>query len=149
MAAPRDPEAAFLGTGWSFPPTFSPATDTVVMVSAEADVRQSLWVLFTTAPGERVMLPTYGCDLSRLVFTNLTTTVTTQIADAVRMAVLEWEPRIDVDEVAVSRQPDADGMISITVVYTVRRTNSRSNLVFPFYLREGTLVPAASLPDAA
>lgn len=144
----RDPEAAFLGTGWTFPPTFSRPGETIVMVSAEADVRQSLWVLFTTAPGERVMLPTYGCDLWRMVFTNLTTTVTTQIADAVRLAVLEWEPRIDVDEVAVSRVPETDGLITVTLAYTVRRTNSRSNLVFPFYLREGTLVPATSLPDA-
>jgi phage baseplate assembly protein W len=141
----QDPERAFLGTGWTFPPTFSRAANAVVMVSADADIRQSLWVLFTTAPGERVMLETYGCDLWRMVFTNLTATVITQIGDAVRMAVLNWEPRIDVDAVEVSRAPDQDGLISITVAYTVRHTNSRSNLVFPFYLREGTLVPASDV----
>lgn len=140
----RNAEAEFLGTGWTFPPTFSRGRAVVLMATGEEDVRQSLRVLFYTAPGERVMLPTYGCDLWRMVFGTLTTTLKTQIAEAVRMAVLNWEPRVDVDAVTVASVPREEGMITVELAYTIRQTNSRDNLVFPFYVREGTLVPAAA-----
>lgn len=133
----------FLGTGWTFPPTFSRGTLAVVTASGDADIQQSLRVLFSTAPGERTLLEDYGCDLWRMVFVSLTTTVITQIGDAVRMAVLKWEPRIDVDAVEVAMAPGTEALVAITVAYTIRGTNARSNLVYPFYLREGTLVPAA------
>jgi phage baseplate assembly protein W len=140
----RDPETAFLGTGWSFPPTFTRHGLTVVTATGAADVRQSLWVLFSTAPGERVMLPTYGCGIWRMVFRTLTTTATTEIADAVAKAVLEWEPRVDLDGVAVKADPEQQGLVTVSVDYVIRTTNTRDNLVYPFYLREGTLVPAAA-----
>lgn len=140
----RDAETAFLGTGWTFPPTFDRGQTTVVMAVGEADVRESLWVLFSTAPGERVMLPTYGCAIWRMVFRTLTTTATTEIADAVARAVLDWEPRVDLAGVAVAADPEQQGLVSITVDYVIRTTNTRDNLVYPFYLREGTLVPAAA-----
>ncbi|HVG43241.1 MAG TPA: GPW/gp25 family protein [Longimicrobium sp.] len=137
------PDPSFLGTGWSFPPTFTRAGHTVLTASDDADIKQSLRVLFGTAPGERIMLAEYGCSLWRLVFGALTATLITQIGDAVRMAVLRWEPRIDVDAVEVSAAPGSDGLVAVNVAYTIRTTNARSNLVYPFYLREGTLVPAA------
>ena len=139
-----DPDKAFLGTGWSFPPSFSREACSVDMVSEERDIRESLWVLFSTAPGERVMVPTYGCALWQIVFQGITTTLMSEIEDYVRQAVLYWEPRIDVDEVSV--QPDAsrDGVVLIDLAYTVRQTNSRSNLVYPFYLAEGTIRPVTA-----
>lgn len=144
-----DAEAEFLGVGWAFPPTFAREGAMVRMVAAEADVRQSLGILFGTAPGERVMLPTYGSDLGRLMFGALTTTLKTQIAEAVRSAVLRWEPRIDVNAVTVVQVPGDEGLITVELAYTIRLTNSRSNLVFPFYVLEGTLVPAAAHAAAA
>jgi phage baseplate assembly protein W len=140
----REPRVDFLGTGWAFPPAFTRQGHAAVMASGVEDVRQSLWVLFSTVPGERVMLPTYGCALWRMVFRNLTTTATTEMAEAVRKAVLEWEPRVDLQEVAVAADPAVDGRVSISVSYVIRATNTRDNLVYPFYLREGTLVPAAA-----
>jgi len=137
------PEPSFLGTGWTFPPTFTRAGHTVLMASDDADIQQSLRVLFGTAPGERVMLAEYGCSLWRLVFSSLTATVVTQIGDAVRSAVVRWEPRIDVDAVDARAVPGSDGLVAVNVAYTIRTTNARGNLVYPFYLREGTLVPAA------
>jgi phage baseplate assembly protein W len=136
---------SFLGTGWSFPPTFSRSTGTVIMVSDEKDIQESLWLLMSTIPGERVMLPQYGCDLWQMVFRNMNTTLTTELRDYVRTAILYWEPRIQVDEVAV--QPDAsdDGLILITVAYTIIKTNTRSNLVYPFYVNEGTIPAQSSL----
>ena len=140
----RETEAAFLGTGWTFPPTFSRLGCSIVTASGVEDVRQSLWVLLSTVPGERVMEPTYGCGLWRMVFRSLTTTATTEIAAAVRKSILDWEPRVDVESVQVNDHPSQDGLVSLVVNYVIRTTNTRDNLVYPFYLSEGTLVPARS-----
>lgn len=136
-----DTETAFLGTGWSFPPTFSRATASVVMVSDEVDIRQSLWVLFSTSLGERIMLPTYGSQLWQMVFQAVNTTFKTQLADFVREAVLYWEPRIDVVDIVVQPDTQQPGLVLITLDYVIRKTNARNNLVYPFYVQEGTIAP--------
>ncbi len=135
-------ESAFLGTGWSFPPTFDRGDAEVVMVSGFADIKESLYILLSTALGERIMVPEYGCGLQQYVFQNVTTTWLTSLSTVVRTAILTWEPRVDVESVD-SAKSDADGMVTISITYVVRLTNSRSNVVFPFYYREGTLVPEA------
>jgi phage baseplate assembly protein W len=137
-------EAAFLGTGWSFPPTFIREEFTVVMVSGSLDIRQSLEILFTTWLGERLMLPQYGTDLWRRLFDTITVTAETDIAGSVRQAVLRWEPRIDVLDVTCTADATRDGMVWVNVDYLIRQTNTRSNIVFPFYMQEGTLAPPAS-----
>src|SRR5664280_881873 len=106
MASKSDP--AFLGTGWGFPPTFSRTLLGVEMVSGLSDIRESLQILFSTAQGERVMLPEYGCDLWRMVFHGLTTTLTTQLRDMVEQAIVLWEPRIDVLSVEATPDPGRD-----------------------------------------
>ena len=135
MAVNKD----FLGTGWSFPPTFSRLNYTVDMVRDDDDIHESLWILFSTRLGERIMVPQYGSGLWRTVFRTMTTTLMSQMKAMVQQAILNWEPRIDVDEIQV--QPDAtvEGLVLINVVYTVRKTNTRSNLVYPFYLTEATI----------
>jgi uncharacterized protein len=137
MTSASDP--TFLGTGWSFPPTFSHAHHGVEMVSGVADIRESLQILFATHPGERVMLPGYGCDLWRMVFRGLTSTVLTEIKDMVEQAIRLWEPRIDVIAVNVTVDETQPGLVNIEVDFSVRSTNSRSNFVYPFYLGEATL----------
>jgi len=137
----KNPEQSILGTGWSFPPTFSRADYSVDMASDELDIRQSLNVLFSTSPGERVMVPAYGCEIWQLVFQAVNSVFKTEAAEAIRMAVLYWEPRIDVTEIGIEPSAEADGLVLITVAYVVRRTNARNNLVYPFYIGEGTLVP--------
>jgi uncharacterized protein len=134
-----NPEKTFLGTGWSFPPTFSRINNSVEMVNEDTDIQQSLWVLFSTSLGERVMEPEYGSQLWQMVFRNMNTSLMTQLADIVRQAVLYWEARINVDDIIV--QPDANeaGRVLIDVYYTIRQTNARNNLVYPFYLQEGTI----------
>lgn len=109
------------------------------MVSDEQDIRESLWILFSTSLGERIMLPQYGSQLWKMVFQNITTTLMTQLDDIVRQAVLYWEPRIDVDDVDVQPDPTVPGLVLITLYYTIRQTNARNNLVFPFYIQEGTI----------
>jgi hypothetical protein len=140
MNAPGDP--SFLGTGWSFPPTFSRDLRGLEMVSGITDIRQSLHILFGTAQGERIMLPGYGCDLWRSVFQDFTTTRATELKDMVEQAIILWEPRIDVLSVEVTSDP-LQGLILIDISYVVRATNTRDNLVYPFATREATLAPAA------
>ncbi len=135
-------EPAFLGRGWSFPPTFDPFHNTVVMASGDADIRESLHILLSTSLGERVMLATYGVDLISKVFTTLTTTTANEIATMVTRAIIEWEPRVSVDNVEVSESM-LDGWVAISIDYTVRQTNTRSNMVFPYYQVEATLPPPA------
>jgi len=129
----------FLGTGWSFPPTFSRLSYSVEMVSDEKDIHESLWVLFSTQLGERVMVPQYGSTLTQMVFRTLNTTLTTQLKNAVWQAILNWEPRITVDAIDVDVDSTSYGIALIGVAYTIRRTNTRSNMVYPFYYAEATI----------
>ena len=126
----------FLGTGWGFPPTFERRRKSVVMISDEADINSSLEILLSTSKGERIMQPTYGCDLKRLLFEPLDISLKAYIKDMIKTAILYFEPRIRLDDVSLESKPNA-GMIEITLAYTIRATNSRYNLVYPFYLNEG------------
>lgn len=130
---------SFLGTGWSFPPTFSRASASVELVSGELDVRESLWILLSTAKGERVMVPEYGCAIWQQVFRSADTRFITEVRDEVQQAILDWEPRVEVLRVEVSADADVAGLVRIEIHYLIRATNTRSNLVYPFYLLEGSL----------
>lgn len=132
-------DTAFLGVGWSFPPTFSRVDNSVMMVFDENDIRQSLLILFETELGSRIMVPAYGCDLWPNVFKNATTTFKSELKDYIHTAIINWETRIDVDDIVIDENSELDGILMITVYYLVRHTNTRGNLVYPFYLNEGTL----------
>lgn len=132
-------DRSFLGTGWSFPPTFSRRSLGVEMVSDEQDIRESLWILFSTARGERIMVPEYGCQLSELLFQALTKSLATQMKTMVTQAILNWEPRISVTDVSVEIDAKVAGLATINVAYVVRLTNTRSNFVYPFSTNEATL----------
>lgn len=128
----------FLGRGWGFPPSFSHVSASVEMLEKEADIASSLEVLTTTALGERVMLPAYGCDLSDLLFESLSTTTKTIVADKIRTAILYFEPRINLLNVNINEERELEGIVLIEIEYVVRSTNTRYNFVFPFYKFEGT-----------
>lgn len=108
------------------------------MVEDTEDIRQCLHILLATRLGERVMRPDFGCNVDDLMFESLTTTFKTQIADRIRNAILYHEPRINPDSVEIIPDSDNDGLILIEIRYTVRSTNSRYNLVYPFYINEGS-----------
>ncbi len=131
-------DKSFLGTGWSFPPEFNDTSKDVQTVFAEDDIQQSLYILFSTTPGERVMQPSYGCELRSMVFENMTVSAATAIKDIIERAVLFFEPRIDLNFVDLDTGQIEEGILSILVDYTVRATNTRSNMVYPFYFQEGT-----------
>jgi phage baseplate assembly protein W len=131
-------KADFLGTGWSFPPTFDNTTNKVAMTSDEADIQLSLQILLSTRRGERVMVPDYGCNLDEMVFEPMNTTFKSYISEMIRTAILYYEPRIDLNSLLIDDSQDAEGIIIINISYTVRTTNSRFNFVYPFYKKEGT-----------
>ena len=129
-------DAAYLGRGWAFPPEFGPNGSEVAMVAGEEDIAQSLTILFGTALGERVMRETYGCDLSRYMFEEMDQSLLTSISGAVSDAILYHEPRIRLDGVDATVDDRAAGLVLISVRYTVRASNTRFNMVYPFYLVE-------------
>ena len=128
----------FLGRGWSFPPDFAAQQTGVKMLEEEVDVASSLEILLSTIPGERVMQPRYGCNLSELLFENLDTRLKTLIADKVESSILYYEPRVTLGSVTVDEAMAVDGVVLIQIVYTVKTTNSRFNFVYPYYINEGT-----------
>ncbi|NLJ00892.1 MAG: GPW/gp25 family protein [Bacteroidales bacterium] len=128
---------SFLGRGWSLPPEFTKETGTVKMLEDEDDIVSSLHILLSTRLGERVMVPDYGCNLDDLLFNSLSITVKTYVADLIRTAILYHEPRIDTKKIAIEPADDTNGVLLIHIEFVVRATNSRMNMVYPFYKTEG------------
>jgi phage baseplate assembly protein W len=128
----------FLGAGWSFPPEFRIDQKDIKMISDEEDIESSLHVLLSTRLGERVMVPDYGCNLDELLFEGLTRTLITYVVELIETAILYHEPRIDVIKIDISETEPLEGKLMIEIDYKIRATNSRRNMVFPFYKEEGT-----------
>ena len=132
-------DPSFLGTGWSFPPTFDGRSGSVELVSDVEDIEQSLHVLLSTSIGERVMQPTYGCNLRDYQFEPVNNTFLGFLRDLIERAILFFEPRIAVERISISEPGDfelIEGRLQISIDYTITNTNSRYNFVYDFYLRE-------------
>jgi hypothetical protein len=142
---------AFIGRGWSFPPAFNRSFGGVEMLEGEADIASSLEILLTTRPGERVMLPAYGCNLEELMFESLDTRIKTLMVDKVESAILYHEPRILLEQVRIDESLEHQGVVLIEITYQVKSTNSRFNFVYPYYKQEGTDINLSTsvrlLPD--
>ncbi len=132
--------AGFLGTGWSFPPSFGPQGAEVAMVSGAEDVHQSLRTLLLTRLGERTMRSDFGCDLHGVVFEELDQSLINRIDALVRGAIGRHERRVEVLGVDVARDEQDPSLLRIRVTYEVLGTNSRYNMVYPFFLNEGLAV---------
>jgi|TARA_R110002096_G_scaffold117213_5_gene254038 hypothetical protein len=133
-------ELDFLGKGWSFPPTFDKDSGMVEMRSGLVDIQESLWILLSTRLGERIMQPKYGCQLDELQFENLNRTTITYISELIRTAILYHEPRIEVEKIEIEDEGLIAGKVLIKLSYLVRSTNSRMNMVYPYYINEGTSI---------
>lgn len=124
----------FLGIGWSFPVAKTEPGGQIAMAAYEASIRQAIWIILGTAPGERVMRPEFGCGIHNLVFAVNSAGTAGQAATLVRQALVRWEPRIDVLKVGAAPDSADPTLLLIEIEYRVRATNSRFNLVYPFYL---------------
>ncbi len=131
----------FLGAGWKFPLRTDSAFK-IVLSRYEEDIKESIWIILSTAKGERVMRPDFGCGIYDLVFDPINAGTINMVATSVRQALLYYEPRIEVLNLSVSdrekgeSQP-AEGKLLISIDYRIKNTNGEFNLVFPFYMKEG------------
>lgn len=131
---------SFLGTGWSFPPYFSKKNGQTEMVSDSEDIKQSLMILLSTIPGERVHRPQYGCGIHKVVYEKMNSSSMTLLKHMIEKAIILFEPRIQLNDIKFNFENEREGTLLIEIDYTIRLTNTRSNMVYPFYLREGTNV---------
>ena len=138
----RNGNQDYKGTGWAFPPRFGRGGASVEMVSGDDDILESLRLLLATEPGERIMRPDFGCKLSAFLFEEIDQGLINRITRTVSDAILNHEPRVTLEQVEVTRGTDSTGEVTVRVSYRSRLTNSRYNLVYPFYLREAVPDPA-------
>lgn len=128
-------DKAFLGIGWSYP-VVTDSTGEVALSAYEEDIREAIWIILGTSPGERIMRPDFGAGLRALTFEPINATTIALSRHRVEEALILWEPRIDSITIEVAPEP-AMGRLLIDIRYRVRATNSFYNLVYPFYLLEG------------
>ena len=126
----------FLGTGWAFPVGIAADTGLVERVSYEPDIQQSILIILSTAKGERVMRPDFGCGIHDLVFAAVTAQLVAQIQATVTDALRTYEARIEVRRVEVETGQLALGRLDVVIDYEVRATNQPGNFVYPFYFQE-------------
>ncbi|MFE4856902.1 GPW/gp25 family protein [Streptomyces sp. NPDC056670] len=122
----------FIGRGWGFPLRVG-TTGGIGMVERDREIEEAIRLVLGTAPGERPMRPEFGCGIHDYVFAPGDGATAGLIAQEVHVALERWEPRIEVTDVAIAFDAVDDGVLYIDVRYTVRSTNDRRNLVFPFY----------------
>lgn len=108
------------------------------MVSDTEDIAESIRIILSTIPGERLMQPKFGCNLRKLVFEKIDTTLIARLNHLIYHALLDFEPRINFLEAEIIDRDELNGILQIQVNYSIILTNTRHNIVFPFYLLEGT-----------
>lgn len=139
MSPTASPDSrSFLGTGVRFPFTIGPDGG-FGSSGGERAVTESIWLVLSTAPGERVMNPTFGCAVHQLVLSPISEATIATVAHHVREALLTWEPRIDVLDVRVSTEGDLGQVLLVAVDYRLKDNNAINNVVYPFYIGEGEL----------
>lgn len=128
-----DDNADFVGRGISFPMRVD-QSGALALTSAGADIDGSLRMVLTTAPGERLMRPQFGCRIWDLLFEPINANTLGLMAESVKDAVSQWEPRVELEDVQVEPDPRDHSRVMINLKYKVRATNDRRNLVYPFYV---------------
>ena len=108
------------------------------MVTGVEDIRESLQILLSTRLGERVMQDEFGCELHSVLFEEVDQGLINTLISAISDAILYHEPRIKLDQLDVSESETEQGLLLISIDYTVKSTNSRFNMVYPFYINEAS-----------
>jgi phage baseplate assembly protein W len=126
----------FLGQGLRYP--LQVTAGRLVQSRGERKIEESIRFLLGTAPGERLMRPELGCGVHDLVFAPGSNATVTRVADAVRQTLVVYEPRIDVLDIDVEVPPASENLLLVRIAYRVRENNAVTNMVYPFYVTEGT-----------
>jgi phage baseplate assembly protein W len=140
MATERDYffENSFIGAGWSFNPLRGglgvDGNGNVGLMQGDQDVAKSIFIILSTAPGERVMRTEFGCGIHDLVFATANPQTFAMISYEVKQALGRWEPRIEVTDVKVAPDQDYPERLIIDINYRLVKTNNERNLVYPFYI---------------
>lgn len=114
------------GRGWAFPPVFP--LSGVLMAEGADDVSQSMWILFSTLPGERIMREDYGCDLNQFMFFGITSALMSDIEMQIRDSVLRYEPRAEIIHIDFDTNNVANGRLSLQVTYRLRGSDIQQQL---------------------
>jgi phage baseplate assembly protein W len=125
----------FLGIGWKFPLQVTPR-GAIATSSEEQKIEESILLILSTAPGERLMLPDFGCGIHDLVFAPNDHGTITRVVDLVRRSLTTYEQRIDVLDVNADTSSEQPNLLLIRVDYRIRDNNSMKNLVYPFFITE-------------
>jgi phage baseplate assembly protein W len=129
----------FLGVGWGFPFAIDESSESVALAEYEVSIQQSIRIILETSRGERVMRPDFGCGLQEMVFEVNNASTRGTVTSMVREALLKWEPRIEVLDVEANASGTHGEMLLINIEYLVRATDTRFNLVYPFYLNRSPI----------
>ena len=130
---PAQHDASFVGRGFFWPMEVD-HTGSIRLTDGATDIDAAMAVVLATAPGERVMRPEFGCRIWDLLFEPVTANLLGLMAQAVRDALTQWEPRVIVETIETVPDREDSAVVSIRVGYRVKATNDRRNLVYPFYV---------------
>jgi len=123
-------------TGWAFFPQIVDDARRTNDLTLHEDIRESLQILFTTLPGERIAHPLYGCDLIQFVFKPINNSLITDMRNTIETAIQLYETRIVLIEVDIRVNEEINHRIDIDIIYELSKTNSRYNMTIPFYIME-------------
>jgi len=123
----------FVGSGWSFP-LRTDTTGSIALSSGSREIVEAIRLIVGTSPGERPMRPEFGCTIHERVFDTADATTVGEIARDVKEALRRWEPRIEVQSVDVTIDDMEHEKLYVDVGYSIRGSNDKRNLVFPFYV---------------
>jgi phage baseplate assembly protein W len=129
-------ENRILGAGWKFP-VKNDLQGNLVLSRGEEDIKEAIWIILSTSRGERMMRPEFGCGIHDLVFSPINAGTLRVVEATIRETLTEFEPRIEVLTVEASDKEADQGRLLVSINYRVIDTNNETNLVFPFYLKEG------------
>jgi phage baseplate assembly protein W len=135
-AAGEADKREFLGVGWKFPLQATP-DGRIAQARNEQRIEESILLILATSPGERPMMPEFGCGIHDTLFAPNDSRTIALVVHLVRQALTRYEARIDLLDVHVENSAEAPNLLLIRINYRVRATNAVGNLVYPFYIKEG------------
>ena len=127
----------FLGVGWKFPVQVTP-DGKIARARHEQRIEESIYLILSTAKGERVMMPDFGCGIHDMVFAPNNSGTMSYIVHTVRQALVAHEPRIDVLDIHAETATEQKNLLLIRIDYRIRTNNTIANMVYPFYVDERT-----------
>ena len=127
--------SSFLGNGLNFP-LRTDARGQIILVTGSEDIEQSIRIILSTRPGERVMRPTFGCRAGELLFEPGNSATASQLQQYVQDALRMWEPRIEIQQVSVARDPLYPGALLAEIKYEIKATHDTRSIVYPFFIAD-------------